>query len=99
MFKKAIDSKFYARDKGYQDLGDPIDVLAFFQGPSVKIVGFTTGQRRYKVLSQNLSYQKEIGQYVWLCYSVSARDKSAGLDSTFTLLFNPATREWRLNTA
>ena len=96
MFKKAIDAKFYTQNPQYYDLGDPVDVLAFFQGPQIKIVGFSVGQKKYRVTAQNLNYQKEIGQYVWLCFSVTAQDKSADLESQFTLLFNPAAREWKL---
>lgn len=96
MFKKAIDAKFYTQNPQYFNLGDPVDVLAFFQGPSVKIVGFSNQNRKYRVISQNLNYQKEIGQYVWLCFSVTARGKIDNLASQFTLLFNPATREWKL---
>ena len=96
MFKQAIKSQYYTNSASYQELGDKVNVLAFFQGTKVKIVGFSVSNRRYKITSQNLSFQKQLGKYVWLCFAVAARDKTTNIESEFTLLFNPATRTWRI---
>jgi hypothetical protein len=97
MFKSAITSKFFATDAGYYDLGRPVNVLAFFQGPQVKIVGFSQGCRQYRVTSQNLQFQKTIGQYIWLGFSITSKDKASNRESQFVLFFNPAQRQWRLS--
>lgn len=96
MFKSAIDSKFYANDDGYQNAGSKVNVLAFFKGPLIKIVGFSANNRHYRILNQEMEFIREIGSNTWKCYAVTALERASRIASVFTLLFNPERHEWRL---
>lgn len=98
MFKSAIDSKFYANDATYQEPGSKVNVLAFFKGPLIKIIGFSADNRHYRILNQEMEFIKEIGSNTWKCYAVTAQERASHLASVFTLLFNPSKHEWRLAT-
>lgn len=73
-----------------EKIGEPIRVVADFNGRRVRPIAFQWAGRRYDVGRVNLVYRRRLGaRFVW-CFAVS--DSGQG----FVLIYDPERLEWTL---